>query len=35
MIGLSGAIRALQQAGVLDCCTYAASLSGSTWYDIT
>ncbi|CAL4060154.1 unnamed protein product, partial [Meganyctiphanes norvegica] len=31
MIGLSGALRALQDSGLLDCTTYLAGLSGSTW----
>ncbi|CAL4068414.1 unnamed protein product [Meganyctiphanes norvegica] len=31
MIGLSGALHALQDSGILDCVTYLAGLSGSTW----
>jgi phospholipase A2 len=32
MIGISGSVRALRDAGLLDCCTYMSTLSGSTWY---
>eukprot|EP00118_Oscarella_pearsei_P008334 m.42371 g.42371 ORF g.42371 m.42371 type:complete len:568 (+) comp33353_c0_seq3:715-2418(+) len=32
MTGISGSIIGLQELGILDCCTYFASLSGSTWY---
>ncbi|XP_062521662.1 cytosolic phospholipase A2-like isoform X2 [Corticium candelabrum] len=32
MIGVSGAITALKEAELLDCCTYMSTLSGSTWY---
>ncbi|XP_043941255.1 cytosolic phospholipase A2 [Protopterus annectens] len=32
MIGLSGVMKALFESGVLDCATYIAGLSGSTWY---
>ena len=31
MVGTSGAIRALQEEGLLSCCTYMSTLSGSTW----
>lgn len=30
--GLSGAMVALQESGILDCATYVAGLSGSSWY---
>ncbi|KAK2863799.1 hypothetical protein Q7C36_002953 [Tachysurus vachellii] len=32
MVGFSGAMKALYESGVLDCATYLAGLSGSTWY---
>lgn len=32
MIGFSGVMKALYISGVLDCVTYVAGLSGSTWY---
>ncbi|KAI4828209.1 hypothetical protein KUCAC02_022317 [Chaenocephalus aceratus] len=32
MIGFSGVMKALFESGVLDCATYVAGLSGSTWY---
>ncbi|NP_001080867.1 cytosolic phospholipase A2 isoform X1 [Xenopus laevis] len=32
MIGFSGVMKALYESGVLDCATYVAGLSGSTWY---
>ncbi|KAG8436520.1 hypothetical protein GDO86_007576 [Hymenochirus boettgeri] len=32
MIGFSGVLKALFESGVLDCATYIAGLSGSTWY---
>lgn len=32
MVGTSGAVRALREEGLLDCCIYMSSLSGSTWY---
>uniref|UniRef100_A0A6I8QLB6 Phospholipase A2 n=1 Tax=Xenopus tropicalis TaxID=8364 RepID=A0A6I8QLB6_XENTR len=32
MIGFSGVMKALFESGVLDCVTYIAGLSGSTWY---
>ncbi|KAM9324532.1 cytosolic phospholipase A2 [Gastrophryne carolinensis] len=32
MVGFSGVLKALYESGVLDCVTYLAGLSGSTWY---
>uniref|UniRef100_A0A8C9VXH8 Phospholipase A2 n=1 Tax=Scleropages formosus TaxID=113540 RepID=A0A8C9VXH8_SCLFO len=32
MVGFSGVMKALHESGVLDCATYVAGLSGSTWY---
>uniref|UniRef100_A0A8C5QDE8 Phospholipase A2 n=1 Tax=Leptobrachium leishanense TaxID=445787 RepID=A0A8C5QDE8_9ANUR len=32
MVGFSGVMKALYESGVLDCVTYIAGLSGSTWY---
>ncbi|KAI2667485.1 Cytosolic phospholipase A2 [Labeo rohita] len=32
MVGFSGVMKALYESGVLDCATYLAGLSGSTWY---
>ncbi|XP_076873513.1 cytosolic phospholipase A2 isoform X2 [Brachyhypopomus gauderio] len=32
MVGFSGVMKALYESGVLDCSTYVAGLSGSTWY---
>ncbi|XP_061634889.1 cytosolic phospholipase A2-like isoform X3 [Phyllopteryx taeniolatus] len=32
MVGYSGVMKALFESGVLDCATYIAGLSGSTWY---
>ncbi|XP_017311651.1 cytosolic phospholipase A2 [Ictalurus punctatus] len=32
MVGFSGVMKALYESGVLDCSTYIAGLSGSTWY---
>ncbi|KAM8889339.1 cytosolic phospholipase A2-like [Synchiropus picturatus] len=32
MVGLSGVMKALFESGVIDCVTYMAGLSGSTWY---
>uniref|UniRef100_UPI00358E2DC2 cytosolic phospholipase A2 isoform X1 n=2 Tax=Myxine glutinosa TaxID=7769 RepID=UPI00358E2DC2 len=32
MIGLAGVFKALAESGVLDCTTYVAGLSGSSWY---
>lgn len=32
MVGFSGVMKALFESGVLDCATYIAGLSGSTWY---
>ncbi|XP_065340646.1 cytosolic phospholipase A2-like [Cloeon dipterum] len=32
MVGFSGAYTALHDLGILDCVTFAAALSGSTWY---
>ncbi|CAL4123106.1 unnamed protein product, partial [Meganyctiphanes norvegica] len=32
MTCLSGAVKALQESGILDCATYIAGLSGSSWY---
>ncbi|XP_051724394.1 cytosolic phospholipase A2 isoform X2 [Ctenopharyngodon idella] len=32
MVGFSGVMKALYESGVLDCATYTAGLSGSTWY---
>eukprot|EP00071_Canis_lupus_P021331 XP_013970620.1 cytosolic phospholipase A2 isoform X1 [Canis lupus familiaris] len=32
MVGFSGVIKALYESGILDCATYVAGLSGSTWY---
>ncbi|XP_026525071.1 cytosolic phospholipase A2 [Notechis scutatus] len=31
-VGLSGVTKALYESGILDCATYIAGLSGSTWY---
>jgi phospholipase A2 len=31
MVGLSGAINALESSGVLNCATYTVGLSGSAW----
>ncbi|XP_060546086.1 cytosolic phospholipase A2 isoform X3 [Pantherophis guttatus] len=31
-VGLSGVMKALYESGILDCATYIAGLSGSTWY---
>lgn len=31
MVGFSGVIKALYESGILDCATYVAGLSGSTW----
>lgn len=31
MTCLSGAVKALQESGILDCTTYIAGLSGSSW----
>ncbi len=31
MVGFSGVMKALYESGVLDCATYVAGLSGSTW----
>lgn len=31
MVGFSGVMKALFESGVLDCTTYIAGLSGSTW----
>lgn len=31
MVGFSGVMKALYESGVLDCATYMAGLSGSTW----
>lgn len=31
MVGFSGVMKALYESGVLDCATYTAGLSGSTW----
>lgn len=31
MVGFSGVMKALFESGVLDCATYIAGLSGSTW----
>lgn len=31
MVGFSGVMKALFESGVLDCATYVAGLSGSTW----
>lgn len=33
MVGFSGVMKALYESGVLDCVTYIAGLSGSTWYE--
>lgn len=33
MVGFSGVMKALYESGVLDCVTYVAGLSGSTWYE--
>lgn len=33
MVGFSGAMKALQDSGILDCATYVGGLSGSSWYD--
>uniref|UniRef100_A0AAR2J3Z1 Phospholipase A2 n=1 Tax=Pygocentrus nattereri TaxID=42514 RepID=A0AAR2J3Z1_PYGNA len=32
MVAFSGVMKALYESGVLDCATYVAGLSGSTWY---
>uniref|UniRef100_A0A673W8I7 Phospholipase A2 n=1 Tax=Salmo trutta TaxID=8032 RepID=A0A673W8I7_SALTR len=32
MVGFSGVMKGLYESGVLDCATYIAGLSGSTWY---
>ncbi|XP_019357279.1 PREDICTED: cytosolic phospholipase A2 [Gavialis gangeticus] len=32
MVGFSGVMKALYESGILDCATYVAGLSGSTWY---
>ncbi|KAM5294209.1 cytosolic phospholipase A2 isoform 1-T1 [Glossophaga mutica] len=32
MVGFSGVMKALYESGILDCTTYIAGLSGSTWY---
>ncbi|XP_030063405.1 cytosolic phospholipase A2 isoform X2 [Microcaecilia unicolor] len=32
MVGFAGVMKALFESGVLDCVTYIAGLSGSTWY---
>ncbi|XP_042855448.1 cytosolic phospholipase A2-like isoform X3 [Penaeus japonicus] len=32
MMCMSGAVKALQETGILDCATYIAGLSGSSWY---
>ncbi|XP_053325717.1 cytosolic phospholipase A2 [Spea bombifrons] len=32
MVGFSGVLKALYESGILDCVTYIAGLSGSTWY---
>ncbi|XP_006897259.1 PREDICTED: cytosolic phospholipase A2-like [Elephantulus edwardii] len=32
MVGFSGVMKALYESGVVDCATYLAGLSGSTWY---
>ncbi|KAM6264335.1 cytosolic phospholipase A2 isoform 2-T5 [Spheniscus humboldti] len=32
MVGFAGVIKALYESGILDCATYIAGLSGSTWY---
>lgn len=31
MVGFAGVMKALFESGVLDCATYIAGLSGSTW----
>ena len=31
MTCLSGAVKALQETGILDCATYISGLSGSSW----
>ncbi|KAM6455278.1 cytosolic phospholipase A2 [Liasis olivaceus] len=31
-VGFSGVMKALYESGILDCATYIAGLSGSTWY---
>lgn len=31
MVGFSGVMKALYESGILDCATYVAGLSGSTW----
>lgn len=31
MVAFSGVMKALYDSGVLDCATYVAGLSGSTW----
>uniref|UniRef100_A0A8C6L8C6 Phospholipase A2 n=1 Tax=Nothobranchius furzeri TaxID=105023 RepID=A0A8C6L8C6_NOTFU len=35
MVGFAGVMKALFESGVLDCATYVAGLSGSTWYMTT
>nr|XP_056700299.1 cytosolic phospholipase A2 [Euleptes europaea] len=32
MVGFAGVMKALYESGILDCATYIAALSGSTWY---
>ncbi|NXV85279.1 PA24A phospholipase, partial [Calonectris borealis] len=32
MVGFAGVMKALYESGILDCATYVAGLSGSTWY---
>uniref|UniRef100_A0A8D0LAQ3 Phospholipase A2 n=1 Tax=Sphenodon punctatus TaxID=8508 RepID=A0A8D0LAQ3_SPHPU len=32
MVGFAGVMKALYESGILDCTTYVAALSGSTWY---
>ncbi|NXQ90305.1 PA24A phospholipase, partial [Nyctibius grandis] len=32
MVGFAGVMKALYESGILDCATYIAGLSGSTWY---
>ncbi|XP_068808147.1 cytosolic phospholipase A2 isoform X4 [Struthio camelus] len=32
MVGFAGVMKALYDSGILDCATYIAGLSGSTWY---
>lgn len=31
MVGFAGVMKALYESGILDCATYIAGLSGSTW----